>query len=79
MQKQYAGYLQKWQRFCSGRKVDMLPTPVEEELHFLTELFEATVTVAIVPLILLEVHCLPLLKAFSSQDPHSLSILRSGM
>ena len=40
-QKQYAGYLQKWQRFCSGRKVDIFSPPVEEVLHFLTELFEA--------------------------------------
>ena len=40
-QKQYAGYLQKWQRFCSGQKVDTLLPPVEEVLHFLTELLEA--------------------------------------
>lgn len=40
-QKQYAGYLQKSQRFCSGRKVDTFSPPVEEVLHFLTELFEA--------------------------------------
>ena len=39
-QKQYAGYLQKWQRFCSGRKVDTFSPPIEEVLHFLTELFE---------------------------------------
>ena len=36
-QKQHAGYLQKWQRFCSGRKVDMFSPPVEEVLHFPTE------------------------------------------
>ena len=40
-QKQYAGYLQKWQRFCCGLKVDTFSPPVEEVLHFLTELFEA--------------------------------------
>ena len=56
----------------------MFSPPVEEVLHFLTELFEANCGY-IVPLILLEVYCLPLLKAFSSQGPHSLSILKSGM
>ena len=40
-QNQYAGYLQKWQRFCTGRKVDIFSPPLEEVLHFLTELFEA--------------------------------------
>lgn len=40
-QKQYAGNLQKWQRFRSGRKVEMFSPPVEEVLHFLTELLEA--------------------------------------
>ena len=40
-QKQHAGYLQKWQSFCSGRQVDMFSPPVAEVLHFLTELFEA--------------------------------------
>ena len=40
--KQYAGYLQKWQSFYSGRQVDMFSSPVEKVLLFLTELFEAS-------------------------------------
>ena len=46
-----------WQRFCSGRKLDMFSPPVEEVLHFLTELLEASCGYSA----LNTVHCLPLL------------------
>ena len=40
-QKQYAGHLQKWQRFCYRRKIDMFSPTVAEVLEFLTELYQS--------------------------------------
>lgn len=40
-QKQYKGHLQKWQRFCCRRNIDIFPPSVAEVLDFLTELFES--------------------------------------
>lgn len=41
-QKQYAGHLQKWQRFCCRRNIDIFSPSVAEVLDFLTELFESS-------------------------------------
>ena len=39
--KQYATYLQKWQRYCSSRDIDSLHPSVEDGINFLAELHDA--------------------------------------
>ena len=39
--KQYATYLQKWQRYCSSRDIDSLHPSVEDGINFLAELYDA--------------------------------------
>ena len=39
--KQYATYLQKWQRYCSSRDIDSLHPSVEDSINFLAELYDA--------------------------------------
>ena len=39
--KQYAGYLEKWQSYCSEQNIDSFSPTIEQVLHYLTELYQA--------------------------------------